>query len=93
MGRMNRPVAAEILILAGQRATAERWAAMLEDPFSRIWLATEDVPDPDRLDLILTDRKAPEEPQAGACRKWHLGEGATRSTSPGVIRIGAEGPG
>ncbi|NQT16788.1 MAG: GGDEF domain-containing protein [Planctomycetes bacterium] len=84
---MNRASAAEILILAQQPATAQRWSAMLQGPETRIWLADDDVPDPTRLDLILTDRP--------------LGEQATTATilerlpdgeAPGVIRIGVEGP-
>jgi len=93
MHRMNRPITAEILILADQEPTAERWAAMLKGPENRIWLAVEDLPDPDRLDLILTDRNGPAEPQAEAFSQWHFGQAGPHTASPGVIRIGAQGPG
>ena len=64
---MDQPLRAQILILAQQPATAQRWAAMLRGPESRIWLAHDDVPDTARLDLILTDRSPDTEaPHASA---------------------------
>ena len=38
---------------------------MLQGPQSHIWLAEEDVPDPARLDLILTDHDASGQPTSG----------------------------
>ena len=89
---MSQSLAAEILILAQQEATARRWARMLDGPENRIWLAAEEVPDPARLDLILTDRPVADPPRTGSCQPGQSGEGATDTAGPGVIRVGSEGP-
>jgi diguanylate cyclase (GGDEF)-like protein len=82
----------QILILAGDPAAAERWAATLQGPQSRVWLAADDVPDLARLDLILTDREGSGPPGSqsagGPPRAFLAGAGG----EPGVIRIGHEGP-
>jgi diguanylate cyclase (GGDEF)-like protein len=90
---MSIPPGAEILILAGQEATARRWAVALCDSGSRIWLAAEDVPDPSRLELIVTDQDAPLSSQTWASQEWQLGDTAGRGVRPGVIRVGVEGAG
>jgi len=89
---MSHSLAAEILILALHEATARRWASMLDAAESRTWLAAEDVPDPARLDLILTDRPAVDLPRIGVCQPGQFGEARTAAAGPGVIRVGSEGP-
>jgi diguanylate cyclase (GGDEF)-like protein len=88
---MSIPPVAEILIVAGQEATARRWAAVLADSGSRIWLCAQDVLDPRRLELIVTDQDAPLSSQTGASQEWQLGDMAGRGVRPGVIRVGGEG--
>lgn len=89
---MSDPFTAQILIFALHEATARRWARMLDAPESRIWLAAEDVPDPARLDLILTDRPVANSPATGSSQPGQAGEGETGAASPGVIRVGSQGP-
>ena len=84
--------AREILIVAGREATARRWAARLAGPGCRIWLSTQDVPDPNRLDLILTDQDAPSQFPTEDTGQWQLADLRGRGVEPGVIRVGAEGP-
>ena len=89
---MSIPPATEILIVAGQQATARRWAAVLREGGSRIWLTAEDVPDPRRLEVIVTDQDAPFLSQTAASQEWQFGEMTGRGVRPGVIRVGVEGP-
>lgn len=89
---MTIPPGAEILILAGQQATARRWAVTLRDCGARVWVAAEEVPDPSRLELIVTDQDTPLSSRAGASRQWRFGDVLGRGVRPGVIRVGVEGP-
>ena len=88
---MSLPPAAEILILAGDEATARRRAAALRGPGTRIWLAAEDVPDLARLELVLADQDAPLHFLAGEPEESPLQLDEAGATRPGVIRIGGEG--
>jgi diguanylate cyclase (GGDEF)-like protein len=104
---MDAAVTAQILILAGDEPTARRWAAMLAGAESRVWLAAEDVPDPARVELILTDQDIsfvvtrfigsnpfdPREDRMNAVTtNLPPRAAATGPPGPGVIRIGPEGP-
>ncbi len=82
---------AEILILADE-PTGQRWAGMLQDWPGRVWLAAEDVPDPSRLDLILTDHPPPSPGRTKDPVRRALTGRPRRAAGPGVIRIGVEGP-
>ncbi|MFH1923187.1 MAG: GGDEF domain-containing protein [Planctomycetota bacterium] len=89
---MNRLPAAQILILTDDETTAQRWAAMLRGRESQIWLSAEDIPGPARLDLILAGLGGLGHAGTHAPHPdWALGKEAA-SESPGVIRIGEEGP-
>ncbi|MFH1268593.1 MAG: GGDEF domain-containing protein, partial [Planctomycetota bacterium] len=92
IGRMNRPPMAQILILTDDETTSQRWATMLCDQESRIWLSAEDVPDSARLDLILIGPDVSGQCRTGAPHPAPVsGEEATLG-GPGVVRIAAEGP-
>jgi diguanylate cyclase (GGDEF)-like protein len=88
---MSIPPAGEILILADNEAAARRWAAALADSTSRIWWAAEDVPDLDRLELIVTDQDCPLLRPTGGPGQWQLGQTTGRGATPAVIRVGGEG--
>ena len=81
---------AEILVLAKEETTAQRWAAMLDGPRNRVRLAVEDTADAARIDLIVTDRPTSGLPLDGSVEQWPPDD--TQLEGPGLIRIGLDGP-
>lgn len=55
IGNMDELPGAKILILTGQEASARRWADMLREPGTQVWLDPDQIPPKTRPEVVVTD--------------------------------------
>ena len=67
---MDDPTGAKILILAGQGVSARRWADMLREPGTEVWLDGDEIPPEMRPEVVVTDREdfSDEDEESGTVR-------------------------
>ncbi len=84
---MSGHPSASVLILASTEETARRWAQILRDRETQVWLSAAELPESAQLDVVLTDGSSHDLPPAVAALvarpRLRFGQPPDRATEPG----------